>query len=359
VKASILLENGRVFDGEWRGYLDNEVVGEIVFNTSMTGYQEILTDPSYAGQLVTMTYPEIGNYGANSADVESKKVHTKGLIVRELSEISSNFTMESTLEEYLVANEVACMSEVDTRALTRQLRTEGAMRGTFLRDGETVEAGMERIKSFDYEGIDHAAAVSGDQLGSDYTNLPNRPKVAVLDFGIKSNILRIISQFADCTVYKTTDFSSLNPSEFDGFFLSNGPGDPQAVTGAVDKIKELLALKKPIFGICLGHQLLSLALGGKTYKLKFGHHGANHPVKNLLTTKVEISSQNHGFAVDADGFPADVEVVPTHINLNDQSLAGLMLKNDPVYSIQYHPEAAPGPHDSAYLFDKFKADLGA
>ena len=358
MKASILLENGRVFDGEWRGCLEGDFVGEVVFNTSMTGYQEILTDPSYAGQMVTMTYPEIGNYGVNSTDAESKKVHTRGLIVRELSEISSNFTMESTLEEYLIENKVACISEVDTRALTRQLREEGAMRGTFLREGETVESGMSRIKAFHYEGIDHAASVSGDQCGEDYAVKGGRPRVAVLDFGIKSNILRIISTFADCVVFKTTDFDQLESQAFDGYFLSNGPGDPAAVQGAVQVIQGILAQKKPVFGICLGHQLLSLALGGKTYKLKFGHHGANHPVKNLLTTKVEISSQNHGFAVDADSFPASVSVVPTHINLNDGSLAGLMLEDAPVYSIQYHPEAAPGPHDSAYLFDKFKSDLG-
>lgn len=359
MKASILLENGRVFDGEWRGYRDGDFVGEIVFNTSMTGYQEILTDPSYAGQIVTMTYPEIGNYGTNSTDTESKKVHTRGLIVRELSEICSNFTANQTLEEYLISNKVACISEVDTRALTRALRELGAMKGTFLKDGESVETGMARIKAFDYEGVDHAAQVSGDQLGSEYTVEPSRKKVAVLDFGIKSNILRIISKFANCEVFKTSDFSKINLDDFDGFFLSNGPGDPCAVQGAVEVIQGILKTGKPVFGICLGHQLLSLALGGKTYKLKFGHHGANHPVKNLLTTKVEISSQNHGFAVDAEGFPKDVKVVPTHINLNDGSLAGLMLEDAPVYSIQYHPEAAPGPHDSAYLFDKFKQDLGA
>jgi carbamoyl-phosphate synthase small subunit len=359
VKASILLENGRVFDGEWRGCLEGDFVGEVVFNTSMTGYQEILTDPSYAGQMVTMTYPEIGNYGTNSSDTESKKVHTRGLIVRELSEIASNFTVESTLEDYLIQNKVACISEVDTRALTRQLREEGAMKGTFLREGEAVETGMARIHSFNYEGIDHASSVSGDQNGSDYTMKAGRPRVAVLDFGIKSNILRILSSFADCSVFKTTDFDQLKDQSFDGYFLSNGPGDPAAVQGAVEVIQELLTLKKPIFGICLGHQLLSLALGGKTYKLKFGHHGANHPVKNLLTTKVEISSQNHGFAVDAESFASSVQVVPTHVNLNDGSLAGLMLQDAPVYSIQYHPEAAPGPHDSSYLFLKFKSDLGA
>jgi carbamoyl-phosphate synthase small subunit len=358
VKASVLLENGRVFEGEWRGYRDGAFVGEVVFNTSMTGYQEILTDPSYAGQMVTMTYPEIGNYGVNLADVESKKIHCRGLIVREISEITSNFTSTQSLEDYLIAHKVACLSEVDTRALTRELRDQGAMRGTFLAEGESPAVGMLRIKAFHYEGIDHAAAVTGDQDGADYLRKANRPLVAVLDFGIKSNILRLLSEFANCEVFSVQNFPLKRMSEFSGFFLSNGPGDPQAVEGAMELIKSFLATKKPLFGICLGHQLLSLALGGKTYKLKFGHHGANHPVKNLLTGCVEISSQNHGFAVDPQSFPKNVAVESTHLNLNDGSLAGLQLKDAPVYSIQYHPEAAPGPRDASYLFGKFKKDLG-
>jgi carbamoyl-phosphate synthase small subunit len=360
VKGSLLLENGRQFEGEWRGSVDGDaVVGEVVFNTSMTGYQEILTDPSYAGQIVTMTYPEIGNYGTNSDDVESKSVHCRDLIVREISEIQSNFTSEQTLEAYLIEHKISCLSELDTRALTRQLRETGAMKGTFLKDGESVEEGMKRIEAFQYQGVDHSARVTGHQSGDEYTTSGQRPKVAVLDFGIKSNILRLISAYADCDVFSVANFPVEKKDNYDGFFLSNGPGDPADVKGAVELIQTLLSCSKPIFGICLGHQLLSLALGGSTYKLKFGHHGANHPVKNMLTDKVEISSQNHGFAVDPDSFPSSVEVQATHINLNDGSLAGLQLKHDPVYSIQYHPEASPGPRDAEYLFAKFKQDLGA
>ena len=358
MKASVLLENGRVFEGEWRGYREGQFVGEVVFNTSMTGYQEILTDPSYAGQIVTMTYPEIGNYGVNSADVESGKIHCRGLIVREISEITSNFTAQQSLEDYLISHKIACLSEVDTRALTRELRDNGAMRGTFLKDGESIEAGMDRIKAFHYEDIDFAEMVGGCQDGKNYKNSANRPLVAVLDFGLKSNILRHLSEFANCEVFSVNSFPVARISQFSGFFLSNGPGDPQAVKGAVELIQLFLKTGKPLFGICLGHQLLSLALGGKTYKLKFGHHGANHPVKNYLTGCVEISSQNHGFAVDPNSFPATVALQPTHINLNDGSCAGLQLKNAPVYSIQYHPEAAPGPRDASYLFEKFKKDLG-
>lgn len=360
MKGSLLLENGRQFKGQLRGFTEGEpCVGEIVFNTSMTGYQEILTDPSYAGQIVTMTYPEIGNYGANIDDVESPSIHCRGLIVRELSEIQSNFTAAETLESYLIKNRISCLSEVDTRALTRQLRETGAMKGTFLRPGEPVEDGLKRIESFNYQGVDFPATVSGLQNEDDYQISGDRPKVAVLDFGIKSNILRLISQFADCRVFKLDALADEDLSGYDGYFLSNGPGDPQDVVGAVERIQHLLTLGKPIFGICLGHQLLSLALGGQTYKLKFGHHGANHPVKNLKNQEVEISSQNHGFAVDLESFPKDSRVVATHINLNDGSLAGLEIEGAPVYSVQYHPEASPGPRDAEYLFARFKSDLGA
>jgi len=358
VKAAILLENGRKFEGVWRGATHVEVTGEIVFNTSMTGYQEILTDPSYAGQIVTMTYPEIGNYGTNPSDVESTRTHCRGLIVRELSEIASNFTAANTLEEYLRNNNLACMSEVDTRALTRQLRETGAMKGTFLREGEDEGLAMARIKAFNYEGVDHSAYVAGLQNPFGYTYIEGRPKVGVIDFGIKSNILRILSSFANCYIYKLTAFPMDEIATFDGFFLSNGPGDPAVVAGAREAIGKFLAQNKPVFGICLGHQLLCLALGAETFKLKFGHHGANHPVKNHVTGRVEISSQNHGFAVKSGSFPKGLQVLETHTNLNDGSLAGIMLKDRPVYSIQYHPEASPGPNDAQYLFDKFKQDLG-
>lgn len=357
MEGRLLLENGVELKGVWRGAQDVEVTGEVVFNTSMMGYQEILTDPSYAGQIVTMTYPEIGNYGTNVDDVESSKIHCRALVVRELSEIASNFKSNKSLEQYLIDEGIACLSEVDTRALTRQLREKGAMKGTFLKSDEDAAAAKARIDGFDYEGVDWSQTVTGLQKGEDYPG-PKNKKVAVLDFGTKSNILRLLSTYAEVEVFRPDQLDAAGLEAFDGFFLSNGPGDPAAVDTVLPLIRAMLDTGKPIFGICLGHQLLSLALGGKTFKLKFGHHGANHPVKNLLQDTVEVSSQNHGFAVDATSFPDELGVIPTHINLNDQSLAGLMLKDRPVYSIQYHPEAAPGPHDSRYLFDRFKADLG-
>ena len=355
----LYLENGQIFEGVWRGSKNVSVVGEFVFNTALTGYQEILTDPSYAGQIVVMTYPQIGNYGANSKDTESTSIHASALVVREISEISSNFSSEEdTLETYLEKNNIACMSEVDTRALTRVLREEGAMKGTLMKADETVEDAKARVDAFDYGSTDYSAEVSGKQdLDTLDISTEDRKKVAVLDFGIKSNIIRLISKFANVEVFtlETWDDSALE--SFDGFFLSNGPGDPIAVDGAIPVIKKMIATGKPLFGICLGHQLLSLSLGAKTYKLKFGHHGANHPVKNIQQDTVEISSQNHGYAVDAESFPSDLNVVKTHVNMNDGSLAGIMLKDKPVYSIQYHPEACPGPRDSEYLFQKFKEDL--
>jgi len=359
LSAKLLLENGQTFDGEWRGATGLPVVGEFVFNTAMTGYQEILTDPSYAGQIVVMTYPQIGNYGANSKDTESTSVHASALIVRELSEVSSNFTSEvDTFEDYLVKNNIACMSEVDTRALTKVLRDEGAMKGTFVQDGENIEEAKSRVDAFNYGATDYSEKVSGLQdLEALNVSPQGRKRVAVLDFGIKSNIIRLISAFADVEIFTLKTWKEENLAGFDGFFLSNGPGDPAAVSGAAPVIQGMLAQNKPIFGICLGHQLLSLALGAKTYKLKFGHHGANHPVKNLIKDTVEISSQNHGYAVDVESFPAEVNAVQTHVNMNDGSLAGIMLKDKPVYSIQYHPEACPGPHDSEYLFERFKTDL--
>jgi len=361
LKEKIYLENGRTFEGVWRGVKNLPVVGEFVFNTALTGYQEILTDPSYAGQVVVMTYPQIGNYGANSKDTESSAIHASALVVREISEISSNFTSEeSTLEAYLIKNEIACMSEVDTRALTRLLRDQGAMKGTFVGANESIEAAKARINAFDYGSTDYSAKVSGlQELKTLGVSAQGRKRVAILDFGIKSNIIRIISQFADVEIFTMATWNHSILDKFDGFFLSNGPGDPQAVGGAIEAIQGMIATGKPLFGICLGHQLLSLALGATTYKLKFGHHGANHPVKNLILDTVEISSQNHGYAVDGDSFPDHLNVVKTHVNMNDGSLAGIMLKDRPIYSIQYHPEACPGPHDSVYLFDRFKSDLQA
>jgi len=353
----LLLEDGTTFEGKICGATDCEALGEVVFNTSMCGYQEILTDPSYAGQIVTMTYTQIGNYGVNNRDVESSKVHCRGMIVRELSEISSNFTSTLSLEQYFIKNKIACMTEVDTRALTRLLREKGALKGVFVKATDSKDDMQSKMKAFDYEKIDFSFEVAGLQNNSDYKNVDGRPKVAVLDFGIKNNILRILSEFCNVDVFPLKEWQVVDKTvEYDGFFLSNGPGDPAAVVGAKESIQTILATNKPVFGICLGHQLLSLALGAKTYKLKFGHHGANHPVKNLKNGSVEISSQNHGFAVDADSLPTGIKA--THINLNDNSLAGLELEDKPVYSIQYHPESAPGPHDANYLFEKFASDLG-
>lgn len=355
----LLLEDGTTFEGEIRGAIDAVAVGEIVFNTSMAGYQEILTDPSYAGQIVTMTYTQIGNYGVNNKDVESSKIHCRGMIVRELSEISSNFTSTLSLEQYFIKNKIACLTEIDTRALTRHLRDKGAMKGIFIRKDQSLDEAKAKLAEFDYASIDFSAEVGGLQNESDYATVEKRPEVAVLDFGIKSNILRLLSEFCNTKVFTLDQWKELADSDknFDGYFLSNGPGDPEAVVGAREEISAIVEKGKPVFGICLGHQLLSLSLGAKTYKLKFGHHGANHPVKNMLTGQVEISSQNHGYAVDADSLPEGLE--GTHVNLNDKSLAGIQVKDKPVYSIQYHPEAAPGPHDSQYLFKRFAADLKA
>jgi carbamoyl-phosphate synthase small subunit len=279
------------------------------------------------------------------------------MIVRELSEISSNFTSTLSLEQYFIKNNIACMTEVDTRALTRLLREKGALKGIFVKGTDCLEEKKANLESFDYNKIDFSVEVAGLQNKLNYKQNEGRPNVAVLDFGIKNNILRILSEFSNVDIFSLKEWQANNEIEkYDGYFLSNGPGDPEAVEGAKESIQEILNTSKPVFGICLGHQLLSLTLGAKTYKLKFGHHGANHPVKNLKNKCVEISSQNHGYAVEGDSLPSGIKA--THINLNDGSLAGLEIENKPVYSIQYHPESAPGPHDANYLFEKFAADLG-
>lgn len=353
----VLLESGETFEGCWRGAREAIPVAEAVFNTGLTGYQEILTDPSYAGQMVVMTYPLIGNYGMTDIDAESCKIQCVALIVREISEFHSNFASSRSLEAELLAQSIPCMSEVDTRALTRAIRDKGAMKATFIKSLAEKEKGLKRIASFSYSGVDFSARVSGVGSTLRYAASNDKlPHVAVLDFGIKGNILRILREFCEVEVFTLQEFLASGKKAFDGYFLSNGPGDPEAVVGAIDAIRHILDKGKPVFGICLGHQLLSLALGGKTYKLKFGHHGSNHPIKNLSTGKVEITSQNHGYAVDPKSF-SDARVNPTHTNLNDGSLAGLEVTGAPVYSIQYHPEASPGPHDSRYLFERFRRDL--
>lgn len=355
-KARLVLENGSLFEGVAFGAI-GEAEGEVVFNTSHVGYQEILTDPSYKGQMVCMTYPLIGNYGANARDVESEKIWAAGFIVGELSEIYSNFAAERGLDDYLKSQGVMGISGIDTRRLTRLLRKEGAMRGVLSTESNVAKL-IERAQSIPtMNGQDLARLVTrGKVFTARGENATHR--VVAFDYGMKENILRLLVQSGcDVTVVpahtSAEEVLKMNP---DGVFLSNGPGDPEAVGYAIDAIKILINPKKagrelPIFGICLGHQLLALAFGAKTYKLKFGHHGGNHPVKNLMTEKIEITAQNHGFAVDPKSLPKSLEL--THLNLYDGTVEGFRHKKLPIFCVQYHPEAAPGPHDSQYLFADF------
>jgi len=365
-QAILALEDGTVFEGKSFG-APKDRVGEVVFNTAITGYQEIFTDPSYSGQIVVLTNPQIGNYGANEYDQEAGRPYIEGLVVREFSPIASNWRSEENAEQFLAEKGIPVAAGIDTRALVRHLRTRGVMRGVLSVEGSDPKALVERARqSPSMSGLDLATRVSTSASYQwDQPVLPCSPSepsaaaaepwchVVAYDFGIKRNILRRLVQVgARVTVVpaQTTaeDVLSLNP---DGVFLSNGPGDPEPLRFQAQQVRKLIG-KKPIFGICLGHQILGLALGGKTYKLKFGHRGANHPVLNQVTNKVEITSHNHGFAVDPDSLNQnDVEL--THINLNDQTLEGFRHRREPVFCVQYHPEASPGPHDSYYLFDDF------
>jgi carbamoyl-phosphate synthase small subunit len=372
--AILALEDGRIFRGHGYG-APGECQGEVVFNTSLTGYQEIATDPSYAGQIVVLTNPQIGNYGTNQADNESAKPYIEGLIVREFSPISSNWRSEQVTDEYMERYSVPVLAEIDTRALVRHLRTYGAMRGVISTQTVDAEALVQKARSIrKMAGTDLARVVSTksiftfdstdprNQTGDPYLatgflqkeEARERLHVVAYDFGIKLNILRMLAR-EGCRVTvvpaetSAEDVLELKP---DGVFLSNGPGDPEPVDYAVRAIRKFLG-HVPVFGICLGHQLTGIALGGKTYKLKFGHHGGNHPVKNILTGKVEITAHNHNFAVDPDSINAN-EVELTHVDLNDQTLEGLRHRTLPLFSVQYHPEAAPGPHDSHYLFRDFR-----
>jgi carbamoyl-phosphate synthase small subunit len=366
MEAILALEDGTWFKGLAAG-AQGEARGEVVFNTSMTGYQEVLTDPSYSGQIVTMTCPEIGNYGVSPEDVESRAPHVAGFIVRQESPVASNWRAEGTLREYLVNNKIVAISDIDTRALTRTLRSGGVMRGVIM-TGDNLDppALVERARSIPtMEGSDLVRDVTcrepfdwplEDPDGFGITPVRRagpRLKIAAYDFGMKWNILRRLSAHGcDVRVYPaTTPAETLLASSPDGVFLSNGPGDPAPLAYAIDNAKTLVASDVPVFGICLGHQILGLAMGGQTFKLKFGHRGANHPVKKLETGKIEITSQNHGFAVDPASLPDDVAV--THLNLYDGTVEGLRHKERPVFCVQYHPEASPGPHDADYLFDDF------
>ena len=366
MEAILALEDGTWFRGAAAG-AEGEARGEVVFNTSMTGYQEVLTDPSYSGQIVTMTCPEIGNYGVSPHDVESRAPQVAGFIIRDESPMASNWRAEMTLRDYLVANHIVAISDIDTRALTRQLRSGGVMRGV-IGTGQALDpdALIERARTIPQmegsdlvRGVTSAAAFDWPQEDPDAFGVApgrrpkRRMKIAAYDFGMKWNILRRLSAHGcDVRVYPaTTPAAALLATNPDGVFLSNGPGDPAPLTYAIDNAKALVASDVPVFGICLGHQILGLAMGGTTFKLKFGHRGANHPVKKIQTRKVEITSQNHGFAVDPKSLPADVAV--THLNLYDGTVEGLRHRERPVFCVQYHPEASPGPHDADYLFDDF------
>jgi carbamoyl-phosphate synthase small subunit len=365
-EAILALEDGAYFRGLSAG-ADGETGGEVVFNTSMTGYQEVLTDPSYSGQIVTMTCPEIGNYGVSPEDGESPAPHVAGFIVREQSPVASNWRAEGTLRDYLVNSRIVAISDIDTRALTRKLRSGGVMRGVIVTGGGLEpDALVERARALPkMEGSDLVRGVTTRQAfdwpaedPSEFGIVPRRVakrrlKIAAYDFGMKRNILRRLSAHGcDVRVYPATaPAAELLAASPDGVFLSNGPGDPAVLTYAIDNAKALVGSDVPVFGICLGHQVLGLAMGGTTFKLKFGHRGANHPVKKLETGKVEITSQNHGFAVDPSTLPDDVAV--THLNLYDGTVEGLRHKTHPVFCVQYHPEASPGPHDADYLFDDF------
>ena len=352
IPAKLVLENGMVFTGTAFG-AEGETIGEVCFNTSMTGYQEILTDPSYCGQLITMTYPHIGNYGVNSEDCESNQVQASGFIVREECIYPSNFRSTQSLGDYLREQRIVGIQRIDTRMLTRMIRNEGSMNGIISTKDMDETSLLNKAKAApSMNGLDLAKIVSTKKKYVWKSEPSAKYKIAAIDFGIKYNILRQLELHGcDSTVFpaNTTanEIIEYNPN---GIFLSNGPGDPAAVTYAIEMIQKLLG-RKPIFGICLGHQILALALGAKTYKLKFGHRGCNHPVKNLTTKRVEITSQNHGFAVDPDSLSKNVEV--THISLNDSTVEGLNCSDIPAFSVQYHPESSPGPHDSRYLFHKF------
>ncbi|HLP16267.1 MAG TPA: glutamine-hydrolyzing carbamoyl-phosphate synthase small subunit [Bacteroidota bacterium] len=367
--AKLALENGTVFSGVNFG-AEGEVSGEVCFNTSLTGYQEIVTDPSYAGQLITMTSPMIGNYGVNEDDTEAQRPHARGFIVREYFDTYSNFRATESLSAFLKKHGIVAVQGIDTRMLTKMLRTEGSLRGVLSTtdlDDDCLVAKARALPSM--SGQDLASTVTCCEPyawskidATQFALAPDAPErvkqgkrynVVVLDYGVKHNILRRLTAYgcALTVVPASTSAEEILKMNPDGIFLSNGPGDPEAVTYAIENLRRLIG-RKPIFGICLGHQLLALALGGKTYKLKFGHRGGNHPVKNLRTGDIEVTSQNHGFAVDWSTMD-ESKLTLTHLNLNDSTVEGFQHKDLPLFCVQYHPEASPGPHDSDYLFKQF------
>jgi carbamoyl-phosphate synthase small subunit len=352
-KAILVLEDGRSFRGESFG-AEGETFGEMVFNTSMSGYQEILTDPSYAGQIVCMTYPLIGNYGVNEEDTESRRPWVEGFVVREASRVASNWRSTETLDSYLKRHKIVGIEHIDTRALVRHIRDKGAMRAGISSTHMDEKSLLEKIlNSPEMKNRELASFVTVEKSFNYPAEREEKFHVVAYDFGVKTNSLREFSKFG-CKITvvpaetPAAEVLSLKP---DGIFLSNGPGDPASMKTVVEEIKKLTEKNVPMFGICLGHQILGQVFGGSTYKLKFGHRGGNQPIKDLTTGKIEIASHNHGFAVEAESLPPDVEI--THVNLNDNTVAGLRHKQFPVFSVQYHPESAPGPHDSEYLFRRF------
>ena len=371
MKATLALENGTWYEGESAGAA-GETGGEVVFNTAMTGYQEVLTDPSYAGQIVTMTCPEIGNYGISDEDGESRAPKVAGFIIREQSPVASNWRADCTLRDYLTSHGIVAISDIDTRALTRVLRSGGVMRGIIATgdvdprrlvdaardvtpmEGSDLVRGVTCDTAFDWQPDPNTL----DEFSPDPERRARRPlKIAAYDYGMKWNILRrFTAHGCEVRVFPAeapaADLLATSP---DGVFLSNGPGDPAVLDYAIGNARELVRADVPVFGICLGHQILSHAMGADTYKLKFGHRGANHPVKEIETGKIEITSQNHGFAVDPKTLPSDLKV--THVNLYDQTIEGLRHETKPVFCVQYHPEAAPGPHDADYLFRQFLDEM--
>ena len=362
-KACLVLENGTLFTGQSIGF-NGYTEGEIVFNTSMTGYQEILTDPSYNGQIVTMTYPLIGNYGCNPEDVESRQAWVEGFVIKELAALPSNWRKQETLVDFLKKHKIVAIQGVDTRKLTKMIRSGGAQRALITTQNDDIKSLQKRVKKIpSIVGADLASEVTAEKPYRWREGIYEWPKgysakkkfkyfVVAYDFGIKRNILRsLVSNRIDVLVVPArTSWKEVLKMKPDGVLLSNGPGDPAPIEYAIENIRNLIG-KIPIFGICLGHQLLALALGGKTFKLKFGHRGANHPVKNLETGAIEITSQNHGFVVDTDSLKGRAKL--THLNLNDMTSEGLSIKEKFLFSVQYHPESSPGPRDSLYLFQDF------
>ena len=372
MNAILALEDGTWYQGVAAG-ASGETSGEVVFNTSMTGYQEVLTDPSYAGQIVTMTAPQIGNYGVTSGDAESQSPRVAGFVMREASPLASNWRADGTLRDYLVRHNIVAIADIDTRALTRVLRNAGVMRGVIGTGQVDPAALVEKARAIPkMEGADlvrgvtcdtpfewrRVAGRAGDADHAMFGIVPEaratrRLRVAAYDFGVKYNILRRLDAYG-CDVHvfpASAPAEDLKQIESDGIFLSNGPGDPAALPYAIQNVRELVNADVPMFGICLGHQILGLAVGGQTFKLKFGHRGANHPVREHQSGKVEITSQNHGFAVNPQSLPSDITI--THTNLNDETVEGFRHVTKPIFSVQYHPEASPGPHDADYLFRQF------